>query len=104
MVNSADPQPLFGLALAVLAQRRHGGRVEGEGAPATGRLRLASDHLVPGPHPCLGDAHNAGVQVDVLPAKAQQLAAARASGSAEQPSGEEPVVGDCSQECPGLLG
>jgi hypothetical protein len=78
--------------------------VECEGAPATGRLRLAGHYLVPGPYPCPGDTHDAVVQVDVLPAKAQQLAAAHAGGGGEQPGGEEPVVGDRGQECSGLLG
>jgi hypothetical protein len=66
------------------------------GSPAT--------NLVPCPYPCPDDTHDAAVQVDVLPAKAQQLAAAHGSGGDEQPSGEESVVGDCSQACPGLLG
>jgi hypothetical protein len=100
----ARGQPLFGLALAVLTQRGHGSRVECDSAPAAGRLRLAGYHLVPVPPPCPADAHDAAIQVDVLPRKAQQLAAAHAGGGGEQPGGEEPVIGDCGQECPRLLG
>jgi hypothetical protein len=99
-------QPAVALQLGACgagAAPRRGG-VERDGAPATGRLRLAGQYLVPGPHPRLCDADAADIEVNIRPAKAEQLAAAHARGGGEQPGGEESVVGDRGQERPRLFG
>src|SRR5512133_3270671 len=97
-------QALLRLAGAVLAQGRHRGRVEGQRAPALGRLRLRDVDLVVHDHPGPARRDAAGFQVDVGPAEAGDLAAPHAGGGEQQPGRVEPVPAGVVEEGAELLG
>ena len=94
----AHLQPLDGLAFAVLAQRGHGRRVEGDRPPALCGLRLADPHLVLDRDNGLPDRRASRVEVEVGPAQPEDLAAACARRRQHDERRSEPVVASASEE------
>jgi hypothetical protein len=66
-VGELDDRALVGLASPMLTQCLEGGRVEGEGAPAAGRLGVRLVHLVVDGHPRQARRQPSSGEVDVAP-------------------------------------
>jgi hypothetical protein len=94
----ADRHALAGLRPPVFSERPDGRAVECRRSPS--RCGLGGDRHEPVPHCCelLGDRRPAGVEVDVTPPQAEDLASPHASGGGNEPSGAKWIVRDRVEE------
>jgi hypothetical protein len=99
----ADPQPLLGLALAVIPEYLHGLGVDADGA-GSAALGRSLDALSGDDGGRAGDADLSEVEVDVAPAEIEQFAATSAGICGEAVEGEQAVLAGRVEECPELAG
>jgi hypothetical protein len=87
----------------MLTQRLKGGRVQGEGASAAGRLGVGLVHLVVDGHPGQARRQPSPGEVDVAPPEAGEFGPAHAGRGHEDPERVEPVVAHVGEEGAQLL-